>query len=57
MNALTKTKKIPLKQWQHEEADRIKVTPATVARYLAQGKYSHLKIERVNPRVIFVIQN
>jgi len=48
-------REIPLKRWRHEEAAREHVTEsAIVKRFYAYGKYPHLKLRRINRRVILV---
>jgi|GEM_PF-5705859 len=47
-------KEISLKQWVVEEAIRSELTLKAVRSRLARGKYPHLKIRRVNRRIIFV---
>ena len=45
---------IPLKQWIVEEAIRRELTLTAIRSRLARGKYPHLKLRRVNQRVVFV---
>jgi hypothetical protein len=46
---------IPLKQWAYEEAQRIGKSDRTVWYLLKHGGYPHIKLKRVNARVIFVL--
>jgi len=45
---------IPFKQWIYEKAIRTRRTPEAVYMRVYRGKYPHLKLRRVNQRVIFV---
>lgn len=49
---------IPFKQWRFEEAARLGITVAGLGHRLYRSSkpyYKHLKIKRVNRRVIFVL--
>ncbi len=45
---------IPLKQWIAEQAQRQNLTARAVQARFNRGKYPHLKLRRVNQRVVFV---
>jgi hypothetical protein len=45
---------ITMKDFLEAEASRIGLTRSAVANRISRGKYSHLKLRRVNRRVVFV---
>lgn len=47
-------KELPLKQWCAEEAIREGVSEAAISNRLYRGGYPHLKLRRVNKRIVFV---
>ncbi len=47
-------REIPLKQWVHEEAQRQRCTVRAIRYRFYACKY-HLKLRRVNQRVVFVL--
>lgn len=51
----TKPNEIPLKQWVYEQADKDNVSDRAIWQRIARGKYPHLRLRRVNKRVIFVV--
>jgi len=60
MNTTSRKKesvRIPMKQWRMEEAQRQHVSEATIHHWLYNSdRYLHLTIERINKRVVFVVQ-
>ena len=48
---------IPLKQWLHEEAERTGSTHKAVSVKFYRGRYPHLKLRRINARVVMVKLN
>ena len=48
--------RITMKQWRIEMAERLGVKPITVAGMLRRGALPRPKVERINARVVFVIQ-
>jgi hypothetical protein len=49
-----KNKEIPFKQWRHEEAERIGVSPEAMYYLIRRGDYPRLKMRQINKRVIFI---
>lgn len=45
---------VTMKDFMAAEAKRIGLTRSAVANRISRGKYSHLKLRRVNRRVVFV---
>ena len=48
--------RITMKQWRIEMAERLGVKPITVAGMMRRGALPRPKVERINARVVFVIQ-
>lgn len=48
-------RKLSLKEWVYEMALKECLHPDTIYRRYYKGKYPHLKLERVNARVIYVL--
>lgn len=47
-------REITLKQWRIEESKRLNVSESVINQRLYGGKYPHLKLRRVNARVVYV---
>lgn len=47
---------MPLKQFITQEALRLNVTPECVRQRLHRGSYKHVKLHKVNKRVIYVLE-
>lgn len=45
-----------LKQWVHEEAERLKVPVTTIRGRVARGKYGHLKLRKESSCRVFVVE-
>ena len=46
---------LTMKQWRHEEAERLKVAPITIACRIKRKQY-RMKVIRKNARVVFVVE-
>jgi hypothetical protein len=47
---------IPYKQWRYEEAQRAGLTESAIAMRVGRGCYPQLRLNRVNARVVQVVQ-